>query len=77
MSFGTGEVMFNQGGHAVAGRRRDVDLYIQTDRVEGLYERFRDDPALVEPLSDREYGMREFLIRDLNGFWVTFGRDLP
>jgi len=22
----------------------------------------------------RFYGMREFIIRDINGFWVTFGQ---
>jgi hypothetical protein len=23
------------------------------------------------------YGMREVIVRDLNGFWITFGEELP
>ena len=23
------------------------------------------------------YGMREIIVRDLNGFWITFGQQLP
>ena len=23
------------------------------------------------------YGMREIIIRDLNGFWITFGQPIP
>ena len=29
---------------------------------------------MVEDLHDTFYGMREFIIRDLNGFWITFGQ---
>jgi len=28
----------------------------------------------VEGLHDTFYGMREFIIRDLNRFWITFGQ---
>jgi hypothetical protein len=30
----------------------------------------------VEGLHDTFYGMREFIIRDLNRFWITFGSPL-
>ena len=29
---------------------------------------------VVEDPHDAFYGMREFIIRDLNGFWMTFGQ---
>ena len=35
-----------------------------------------DDDYGVNALHDTFYGMREFIIRDLNRFWVTFGQDL-
>ena len=42
-----------------------------------VIERFRGgDPARVEireGVHDAFYGMREFIIRDVNGFWITFG----
>jgi hypothetical protein len=31
---------------------------------------------VMERVHDTFYGMREFIIRDLNGFWITFGQDL-
>jgi hypothetical protein len=30
----------------------------------------------VEDLYDAFHGMREFIIRDINGFWVTFGQPM-
>ena len=32
---------------------------------------------IVEDLHDTFYGMREFAIRDCNGFWITFGQPAP
>ena len=29
---------------------------------------------MVQELYDAFYGMREFIIRDCNGFWITFGQ---
>ncbi len=76
LTFGESRVMFNQGGQPSPAARREVDLYVYTHDVEQLYARLRDVMPIVEPLGDTHYGMREFLIRDLNGFWVTFGRNI-
>ena len=76
LSFGSGRVMFNGGGAASTQHRREVDLYVYSDDVEALFERLKDRVEIVEPLHDTDYGMREFLIRDINRFWITFGRDL-
>lgn len=74
LSFGTAWVMFNQGGLASSSRRREVDLYVYSDDVEAVYQRLRDRVEVVEGLHDTFYGMREFIIRDLNRFWITFGQ---
>jgi uncharacterized glyoxalase superfamily protein PhnB len=73
LSFGTGELMLNEGGQPSASRRREVDLYVHTDDVEALYRRLRDQVEVVEGLHDTPYGAREFIIRDLNRFWIPFG----
>jgi uncharacterized glyoxalase superfamily protein PhnB len=65
--------MFNEGGQLSTQDRRDVDLYIQTDHIADLFQRLRDRVEIREGLHDTFYGMREFIIRDLNGFWITFG----
>ena len=53
-----------------------MDLYVETDRVEALYDALKDRVEVVEPVHDTFYGMREFIIRDVNRFWITFGRVL-
>ena len=74
LSFGSSEIMLNAGGKPSSDHRREVDLYITTDNVDDLYRGLKDRVAVVEKLHDAFYGMREFIIRDINGFWVTFGQ---
>ena len=74
LSFGSSEVMFNQGGQASTRNRREVDLYVYSDNVDDLYQRIKDRVEVVEGPHDTFYGMRECVIRDLNRFWITFGQ---
>ena len=74
LSFGSSELMFNEGGQPSTSDRREVDLYIHSDDVDDLYRRLKDRVEVVEGLHDTFYGMREFIIRDLNRFWMTFGQ---
>jgi len=74
LSFGSGEVMFTSGGQPSTRHRREVDLYVYSDNVDELYGRIKDRVEVVESLHDTFYGMREFIIRDLNRFWITFGQ---
>lgn len=74
LSYGGSEIMLNAGEALRAARRREADLYIRTDNVDDLYVRLRDRAEVVEQPHDTFYGMHELIIRDLNGFWITFGR---
>jgi uncharacterized glyoxalase superfamily protein PhnB len=74
LAFGDSRVMFNQGGRASADRRREVDLYVYTEKVDDLYSRLKDRVEVIECPHDTFYGMREFIIRDLNRFWMTFAQ---
>jgi uncharacterized glyoxalase superfamily protein PhnB len=76
LSFGSGRVMLSAGGQASSAERREADLYVYVDDVEELYGRLKDRADVVAHLDDTFYGHREFIIRDLNGFWVTFGQIL-
>ena len=71
---GQSEVMLNCGGHASTAERRDVDLYITVDDVDQTFARVTPLAELVEDLHDTDYGMREFIVRDCNRFWLTFGQ---
>ncbi len=74
LSFGKSEVMFNEGGRTSTEDRREVDLYVYSENVDQLYDRLKDRVEVVQELYDTFYGMREFIIRDINRFWITFGQ---
>src|SRR5262245_9949091 len=73
LGYGPGRVMFNICGREGDGQRRDADLYLQVDAVEAVFARLPRGVEVVEGVHDTFYGMREFIIRDNNGFWLTFG----
>ena len=77
LSFGDTEVMFNSGGQPSESRRREVDLYVYSDNVDELFHSLKDRVEVVEGLHNTFYGMREFIIRDLNRFWMTFAQHIP
>src|SRR6185503_573766 len=76
IAFGGGEVMFSSGGKVVKDHRRDADLYVYTDGVDAFYERIKERVDIIEAPHNMFYGMREVLVRDPNGFWITFGQEL-
>lgn len=77
LSFGDTEVMLSEGGRPSAEHRREVDLYVYVESVDDLYRQLKDRVEVVVEPYDAEYGMREFIIRDPNRFWITFGQPIP
>lgn len=73
VAFGSGRVMFSSGGRPGSPVRREVDLYVHTEKVDELHARLASRVEVIEPPHDTFYGMRELIIRDVNGFWITFG----
>ena len=71
---GQSDIMFSAGGQASSAPRREFDLYTHVDDVDALRRRLDGKAEIVEDLHDTFYGMREFIIRDCNGFWITFGQ---
>lgn len=77
VAFGKGEVMFSSGGKLSSRYRREVDLYVYSEDVDGLYDRIKDRVEIVEGPHNMFHGMREVIVRDLNRFWITFGEEVP
>ena len=73
LTLGGNAVMLNCGGRPSGHDRREVDLYAGVDDVGAWRDRLPDGIDMVEDVHDTFYGMREFIIRDLNGFWITVG----
>jgi uncharacterized glyoxalase superfamily protein PhnB len=76
LSFGSGTLMINAGGLSSDSHRRDVDLYVETDDVTALYFTMKERVEMLDHLHDTFYGMREFTIRDINRFWITFAEPI-
>jgi hypothetical protein len=74
LSLGSSELMLQAGGKPSAAQRREVDLYVHTDNLVALHARISGHVEMIEGLHDTFYGMSEFIIRDINGFWLTFGQ---
>jgi uncharacterized glyoxalase superfamily protein PhnB len=74
LSLGNSEIMLNSGGRLSSEHRREIDLYVHSDNIDELYLRLKDRLEMVEELHDTCYGMREFIVRDVNRFWITFGQ---
>jgi uncharacterized glyoxalase superfamily protein PhnB len=51
-------------------------LYINTDDVNAWWKMMKDSPHIYYPLETFEYGMKEFAIKDCNGYILQFGQDV-
>ncbi len=51
-------------------------LYFSCDDVDALWEKIKDKAAVVYPIENFFYGMREFAIRDNNGYILQFGQEI-
>jgi uncharacterized glyoxalase superfamily protein PhnB len=50
-------------------------LYCYPPDVDALWEAIRGKAKVVSPLADWDHGMREFQIRDCNGYVLRFGQE--
>jgi len=74
LRLGQSDIMLSAGGQPSSAHRREFDLYTHVDDVDGLRRLLDGKAEIVEDLHDTFYGMREFIIRDCNRFWITFGQ---
>jgi len=66
-----------RNGMANAGPGNGVDVYVVVGGVDELYAELRArDIKLVHDIASYDYGMREFVIEDLNGYRLIFGQDV-
>jgi len=51
-------------------------IYINTEDVDALWNLLKDKCEVVYPVENFEYGMREFAIKDNNGYVLNFGESV-
>jgi len=49
-------------------------IYIEVDNVEELYNLIKNKVDIIEGLNTTSYGMKEFLVRDCNGYILVFAQ---
>lgn len=67
-----------RGGSNRNYKAEAIDAYLWTDDVEMLHAEFQRGGAdIVAPPVLRIYGMKELEVRDLDGYVICFGEDIP
>ena len=51
-------------------------LYFNTVDVDALWAELKDKVSVVYPIENFFYGMREFAVRDNNGYILQFGQEI-
>ncbi|HMD01238.1 MAG TPA: VOC family protein [Ferruginibacter sp.] len=71
-------IMFTKpNGHMNDGKiMLSGSIYITVEDVDALWNLIKDKCDVVYPIEDFVYGMREFAIRDNNGYVLNFGSDI-
>jgi uncharacterized glyoxalase superfamily protein PhnB len=58
------------------GRGAGLDIRVMVPDVDAVYERVREVAPIMHPIGDRDYGLRDFIMRDPNGFRLRFASPL-
>ena len=51
-------------------------IYFNAADVDAVWEQIKDKVSVVYPIENFFYGMREFAIRDNNGYTLQFGQEI-
>ena len=66
-----------EGGLAMPPGGGNIDIRIVIEDVDSVYRRARDNGVdIVQDIAERDYGLRDFIVRDPNGFRLRFASPL-
>ncbi len=51
-------------------------IYFNVDDVDDVWENLKDKGQIEYPIENFDFGMREFAIRDCNGYLLQFGQEI-
>ena len=68
----------SRGGSNRSHKREAIDAYLWVDDVDALYSELQQSGAdIIMPPTLRIYAMKEIEVRDLDGYVLCFGQDVP
>src|SRR6185436_19702807 len=70
-------VLLSSGPHLGAPPKLTGSIYFDVDGVDGLWESVMPNADVAWPISNLEYGTREFGIRDPDGYVLAFSEQRP
>ena len=71
------ELMFTSFFEAKAkGEQFPGTFYLYTNDIDAWWEHLKEKAEVFYPIENFEYGMREFAIKDCNGFIIQFGKEI-
>jgi uncharacterized glyoxalase superfamily protein PhnB len=71
LTSGDAAIMFST--FEATGAELPGSIYLYPDDIEAMWERVRDEADIDAALNSTEYGMREFVVHDPNGYHLIFG----
>ena len=82
MKCGEAEIMFQARGSLIeelpafegAEIGGSLTLYFEVEDVESFHERIKDKVSVIQEMETKFYGMREFYIRDCNGYTLALSQ---
>ena len=75
LKWGSAELLLSTGSHLGESPKLTGTLYFNGEGVAELFESVRHRVSLVWPLSDMEYGTREFGVHDPDGYVLVFAQE--
>ena len=72
------EIMFSRPNEHMAynGAQFTGSLYMNTNNVEAWWKKLKDDQNIFYEIESFDYGMKEFAIKDCNGYILQFGQNI-
>lgn len=70
VNLGETQIFLSQGASAPGGAA--ISFVVSSADTLYAYQR-ANGVEVVEPIADRAYGLRDYAVRDLNGYWLSFG----
>jgi len=70
------QFMLYPEGRGDATITKDAGLYFIVDTIDALIDPIQANTEVIELTQETEYGKKEIVFKDLNGFQVTFGCDV-
>ena len=53
-----------------------VSFYMVIEKIDDFYKKIKDKVEVIEELKEKYYGMKEFYIKDCNGYALCFGETI-